>query len=134
MAVVVDASALAFALLSNSASARELRRRLAGEDCHAPHLIDAEIGNVLRQRVLRGELVASAAEELLGAAGPLIDYRYQMTGRLARAAWARHLNLTFYDALYAALAATLSIPLLTADRRLAHAPGIGCSVEQVSRG
>lgn len=131
MAVVVDTSALAFALLSNSASARELRHRISGEDCHAPHLIDAEIGNVLRQRVLRGELAASAAEALLGAASPLIDYRYQMTGRLARAAWARHSNLTFYDALYAALAAALSVPLLTADHRLAHAPGIGCSVEQI---
>jgi predicted nucleic acid-binding protein len=35
-----------------------------------------------------------------------------MTPGLARAAWAPLENLTFYDALYVALAAALSVPLL----------------------
>jgi predicted nucleic acid-binding protein len=37
--------------------------------------------------------------------------------------------MTFYDALYAALAARLDIPLLTSDERLSRAPGLPCRVE-----
>jgi predicted nucleic acid-binding protein len=130
VAVVIDASALAYALLSTSPNATALRDRLVSEECHAPHLIDAEVGNVLRRRVLRGEIAAVDAEELLAVAPALVDYRYEMTGGLAQAAWSRRQNLTFYDALYVALAATLSIPLLTADDHLRRAPDLGCAVEE----
>jgi predicted nucleic acid-binding protein len=109
----------------------DLRRRLASEVCHSPHLIDAEVGNVLRRHVQRGDVAAADAEALLHLSGPLIDYRHQMTGALAGAAWARRQNASFYDALYAALADALTLPLLTADGRLAKAPGLGCVVEQV---
>lgn len=132
MALVVDASGLAVALLGTSPAAVTLRRRPAAEVCHAPHLIDAEIGNVLRRRVLRGELPASDAEVLLVASVPLIDHRHEMTGALARAAWALRQNVSFYDALYAALAQALACPLLTADERLSRATGLPCAVQLVS--
>jgi predicted nucleic acid-binding protein len=131
VALVIDASAMVIALLGRSAKAVDLRRRLASEVCHAPHLIDAEVGNVLRRHVLRGDLAATDAEALLHLSGPLIDHRHQMTGALAGAAWSLRQNASFYDALYAALAAALTLPLLTADARLAKAPGLGCAVEQV---
>ena len=104
MTIVVDASALLVAMLGRSSNARDLRRRLAAEVCHAPHLIDAEVGNVLRRRVLGDELSAAGAQPLLAAAAQLIDHRYEMTGALARAAWLLRDNLSFYDALYVALA------------------------------
>ena len=129
MAIVVDASALAFSLLGTSPGHRSLRRRLAAGTCHAPHLIDAEIGNILRRRVLRGELPASDAQALLLAAAPLIDHRYEMTGSLGHAAWALRENFSFYDALYVALAQALSVPLLTGDGRLSRAPALPCAVE-----
>jgi predicted nucleic acid-binding protein len=132
MALVVDASALVFSLLGTSASARGLRRRLAGEVCHAPHLIDAEVGNVLRRRVLRGDLSATDAEALLIAAVPLVDHRYEMTGALARSAWELRERVSFYDALYAALAHALACPLLTADARLSRSPALPCAVELIS--
>jgi len=119
------------AVLGGSSSARELRRRLAAEVCHAPHLIDAEVGNVLRRRVLRGELLPADGQLLLSAAAPLVDHRYEMTGALARAAWLLRDNFSFYDALYAALAHALTCPLLTADERLARAPTLPCAVELV---
>jgi predicted nucleic acid-binding protein len=131
MAVVVDASALITALFGASSGAYALRRRLAAEVCHAPHLIDAEVGNVLRRRALRGELAATDGQILLTAAAPLIDHRYEMTGALAAAAWILRDNLTFYDALYVALAQALTCPLLTADERLTHAPALPCAVELV---
>jgi len=40
--------------------------------------------------------------------------------------------MSYYDALYAALAAALGHPLLTADARLARAPGLPCAVELVA--
>jgi len=131
MALVVDASAMIVALLGRSRQAAALRRRLAAEVCHAPHLIDAEVGNVLRRHVLRDDLTAADAEELLHLSGPLVDHRYQMTGSLGRAAWALRQNVSFYDGLYAALAAVLAIPLVSADRRLSRAPGLGCVVQHV---
>lgn len=129
LVIVVDASALASSLLGSSASHRSLRRRLAVESCHAPHLIDAEVGSVVRRRVLRGELPPSEARDLLLAAAPLIDHRYEMTGSLGQAAWALREHLSFYDALYVALAQALSVPLLTGDGRLARAPGLPCAVD-----
>jgi predicted nucleic acid-binding protein len=131
VALVIDASTMVIALLGRSAKAVDLRQRLASEVCHAPHLIDAEVANVLRRRVLRGDLAATDAEALLHLSGPLIDHRHQMTGALAGAAWALRQDASFYDALYAALAAALTLPLLTADARLAKAPGLGCAVEHV---
>jgi predicted nucleic acid-binding protein len=86
---------------------------------------------VLRRRVLRGDLAAADAEALLHFAAPLIDHRHEMVGPLARAAWELRERVSYYDGLYAALAAALSIPLLTADQRLSRASGLGCHVEPV---
>ena len=94
-----------------------------------PRIVDAEIGNVLRRRVLRGELPEGDAPALLLAASPLIDYRYEMVGSLGQAAWALRESLRFYDALYVALAQAFSVPLLTGDDRLSRAPGLPCAVE-----
>ena len=43
--------------------------------------------------------------------------------------WELRHNVTAYDASYVALAEALGVPLLTADARLANAPGIRCEVE-----
>src|ERR1019366_1056752 len=132
MAVVIDAWGMAVALLGKSPAAAALRRRLGAEVCHAPHLIDAEVGNVLRRHVLRGDLAAADAEALLHSSMPLVDHRHEMTGALATAAWALRDNVTFYDGLYVALAVALAAPLLTADERLSRAPNLDCAVERVS--
>ena len=134
MAIVIDASAMVVALLSRSSEAANLRRRLGADTCHAPHLIDAEVGNVLRRRVVRGDLAPADAEALLHFAAPLIDHRHEMIGALARSAWQLRETVTYYDGLYAALAAALSVRLLTADQRLSRASGLGCDVEPVGAG
>lgn len=128
--VVVDASALVKATTETDPGAAELRRLLATVVCHAPHLIDAEFGNVLRRKVLRGEMTAPHAEAVLRAAPALIDYRHEH-GVLTAAAWRLRGNVTFYDALYAALATGLGAVLVTHDKRLASAPGLPCRVHLV---
>ena len=132
MTLVVDASALVLAAAGTSHTAVALRARFVGEDCHAPHLIDAELGNVLRRQALRGEISATAAESVLREAPHLIDHRYTQTGVLASVAWKLQQNLTFYDALYVALAGALDAPLVTLDRRLASVAGLACAVELIA--
>jgi predicted nucleic acid-binding protein len=95
MAFVADASALVYASISGDAGAALLRRRLRDEIVHAPHLIDAELGNVLRRHVLRGDTPADHAALVLRKAPRLIDHRYGHTGALATAAWALRENVTF---------------------------------------
>jgi predicted nucleic acid-binding protein len=61
----------------------------------------------------------------------LIDHRYEHRGSLATGAWALRANLTFYDALYVALAASLNAVLITTDARLSRAPDLPCDVDVV---
>ena len=125
--VVIDASALVKATTETDPGAAELRRLLATTVCHAPHLIDAEFGNVLRRKVRRGEMTANHAEAVLRAAPALIDYRHEHEA-LAGEAWRLRDNVTFYDGLYVALAAGLGAVLVTHDKALASAPGLPCPV------
>lgn len=51
------------------------------------------------------------------------------TVALLRRVWELRHNLTAYDGCYVALAEAVECPLLTADRRVANAPGLRCGVE-----
>lgn len=126
---VVDASAVVLVLIGKTAAAGDMRDRFTGMVRHAPHLIDAEVGNVLRRHELRGLVSAREAAAALEAAPYLVDHRYPHTGAVAQRPWIRRANLSFHDALYVALAARLDVLLLTADARISRAPGLGCRVE-----
>ena len=128
---VIDASVLARALTGKDNAAAALRLRLQGIDCHAPHLIDAELGNVLRRQTRAGAITSRQAIAALRGANDVIDYRYRHAGALAELAWTWRDNLSFYDALYVALAVRLAVPLLTGDRRLSEAPGLPASIELI---
>lgn len=128
---VIDASALVLALAGKSEGAQGLRDRLGGVRRHAPHLIDAEVGNVLRRHQRAALLDEQQAVQALRAASTLVDHRYPHTGTLGERAWQLRHQLSFYDALYVALAALLQVPLLTADARLSRAPGLPCQIELV---
>jgi predicted nucleic acid-binding protein len=65
----------------------------------------------------------------LRVSGALIDHRYPHAGALAQRAWTLRHTLNFYDALYVGLASYLNLPLLTADARIARAPGLPCQAE-----
>lgn len=127
---VLDASALVLALIGKTQPAAELRERLSGKRRHAPHLIDAEVGNVIRRHEHSGRISSEEARNALRAGSELIDYRYGATS-LTELAWTWRANVTFYDGLYAALASRLGVPLITADARLGRAPGIDCHIEVV---
>ena len=128
---VVDASAMVLALVGRTNAADALRERLPTMRLHAPHLIDAEVGNVLRRHELGGLISTEEATTALDAGHWLVEHRSPHTGALVALAWTRRDNLSFYDALYVALAARLGAPLITSDARLTKAPVLGCEVELV---
>lgn len=112
-------------------AASALRRRLVGVGKHAPHLIDAEVANVLRRHERQGLLTPDEALLALRAGASLVDHRYPHAGPLAELAWTWRYNLSFYDALYVALAAGLDLPLITGDARLSRAGNLPCTIELV---
>lgn len=128
---VLDASALVLALSGKTAEASALRRRLVGVRKHAPHLIDAEVGNVLRRHEREARLSPREALIAWRAARALVDHRYPHVGPLGELAWTWRHNLSFYDALYVALAVLLDLPLITGDVRLSRAPDLSCTIELV---
>jgi predicted nucleic acid-binding protein len=128
---VIDASVLALALIGRSEEAVNVRRALIEVRCHAPHLVDAEFGNVLRKRTRAGDVTLLQARTALSTASSIVDVRYPHAGNLSELAWTMRDNLSFYDALYVALAVRLDVPLWTGDRRLSRAPGLPCAVDLV---
>jgi predicted nucleic acid-binding protein len=127
--IVVDASAMVDSLVWPGAAAA----RLADEALCAPHLLDAEVGSSFRNLTLSGEQSTERAGGLLDDFRSIEVLRYAHDSLVGRA-WQLRANLTFYDALYVALAETLELPLVTLDRRLAGAPGVRAVVEALPPG
>lgn len=121
--IVVDASA-ALAALLNAGPARSM---LANEQLHAPHLIDSEVAAAIRRQASRGNIDSEAGWAALDTWRRLGIARYPVFTLLDRI-WELRSNLSSFDAGYVALAEELNCSLLTADKRLARAPGIRCPV------
>lgn len=122
--VVVDASAVVLGLLSDEGGAAELLDEVARAHvvAHAPDLLVPEVANALRTRIVVRRWPIDAAQKRLSTflAVPIALQESSpiVTEALSVAA---ELGLSVYDALYAALAQALEIPLVTADKRLAAA-------------
>jgi predicted nucleic acid-binding protein len=129
---VLDASVLV-EYLAGGEHAPEARRRILQDPGRlwAPHLIDAEIGHVLRRSTLAGELSQNAARGALEALTE-IPLRRAPHRALLHRAWSLRANVSFYDGLYIALAERLDLPLLTLDARLARAPGVRAGIEVIA--
>ncbi len=126
--IVADASVLADALIDPGKRGRQARSRLGAEELAAPAIIDAEVLSTLRKRVNHGSVSLDAAMIAVDALRRMSLRRVVLDGLIARM-WELRSNLTPYDAAYVALAEALEIPLMTADKRLAAAPGPRCRIE-----
>lgn len=105
-----------------------MAERLAGAHLFAPALMPFECSNIIRRHEL-GALVS--ADQAAQAHLDLVQLPVELWPYEALAAriWRLRANLTSYDAAYVALAEIFDIPLVTLDRRLQRAPGIGCAVD-----
>lgn len=124
--IVVDASAGLLGLLNDG----DARAYLSNEPFACPDLADSELVHALRTRVRRGDIEAPDAERAIAAWARLGVHRVRIVGMLDRI-WELRDNLSAYDATYVAVAEALDAPLLTADARLAGAPGPRCPVTVV---
>lgn len=125
---MVDASAALLGLLNDG----EARALLAEESIACPHLADSELAHALRAQVRRGVIEPRDATRAVEVWGRLGIERIGIRGMLARV-WELRENLSGYDATYVAVAEALGAPLVTADGRLARAPGPRCTITVVPR-
>ena len=131
--IVLDASAVVDLILNLPPHADEIGERVREE---APnlltlHLVDAEVGQVLRRYVRRGEITAARAMDAVDDLESLPLQRYAHFPLLKRA-FALRDNATVYDALYLALAEGTEAPLLTRDPKLGRVPGHRAKVEVIA--
>jgi predicted nucleic acid-binding protein len=125
---VSDASVVLEAVTDDPVKGERARVMLESGPVAAPHLIDMEVLAGLRRLVRHGHLSAARAERAVARLTMLPLHRHDHA-LLLRRCWDLRENVTPYDAAYVALAEALGVPLLTADARLASAPGIRCEVE-----
>lgn len=127
--IVLDASAAVDWLLQTPAG-RQIEKRIysGNESLHAPHLLDLEVGQVLRRLVRDAVIPARRGEEAIQDLLALRVTRYPHFVFLSRIWQLRH-NLSAYDAAYVVLAEELGATLVTRDARLASASGRAMAVE-----
>jgi len=127
--IVLDASAAIDWLLQTTTGEHiEMRIYAHAESLHAPHLLDLEVAQVLRRLVREKVILANRADEAIEDLLDLRVSRYPHSLLLPRIWHYRHV-LSAYDAAYVALAEEIGATLVTRDRRLASASGIGAQVE-----
>ena len=130
--IVLDASAAVEWLLARP-DAPAVATRINDPDValHAPSLLGVEVAAALRGLVRGGhaspERAVTALEDLAAAGIALHD-----PSPLLPRAWELRDNLTPYDAVYVALAEVLDATLVTADARIARAPGLHAPVDVVT--
>lgn len=127
--MVVDASVVVAALVDGGPVGSWADDLLAAEALLAPHLLPAEVANVLRRAAIAGDISADTASL---AHSDLFDLRVDLFAYepFAERIWQLRANLSAYDAWYVALAEWASAPLATLDQRLATSPGAGCRFVQ----
>ena len=126
MTLVVDASVVVAALVDGASDGAWAERIMISEPLVAPHLMPAEVANILRRAVLAGDI----AEETASIShGDLLDWRIELFPYepFADRVWSLRANLTAYEAWYVALAEAVGASLVTLDARLARASGPRCT-------
>jgi predicted nucleic acid-binding protein len=126
--IVIDASALADALVDDGDAGNAARTALArDEHWAAPDHLIIEVVSVIRGRHFGGKLSDGRAADALAALGQLSIDQVDIVPQLARV-WELRSNLSAYDAGYVAVAEALGCPLVTADAKLANASGPRCEI------
>lgn len=125
---VLDASA-GVEILNRTPAGRTLTShtfRSGAEEWTVDHFY-VEVARVIRRDVLRGVLTEARAAMLVDG---LVRWPVSVaqSAPLLRDAWAMRNNITIHDGLYVALAHHLGATLVTADQKLAKAPGLNVPV------
>ncbi len=125
--IVIDCAAVVDALTAVGGS-EGLRALMAGEELHAPALVDFEIVSALRGLTAARRITAARAQDALTDYEDLRIHRWGADDALRRRAFSLRANVNAYDAAYVALAEALRCTLVTRDARLARASGHGAAI------
>jgi predicted nucleic acid-binding protein len=124
--LIVDASVVVAALVDSGQDGVWAEQVMLSDQLAAPHLMPAEVTNVLRRALLAGDVseeVASISHgELLAWRVDLFPYE-----PFADRIWELRSNLSAYDAWYVAIAEELGASLATLDARLRRSQGPRCT-------
>lgn len=133
--IVADASVVVDLLLGPGSEGGDLLSDhfAAGDVVCVPHLLDVEVGQVLRRLEARATIGEIEARGMVRTLALLPIDRYPHAGLMGRAFELRE-NVTMYDAVYLALAEAIDRPLLTGDGGLVGVPGCGAEVRVVPVG
>jgi predicted nucleic acid-binding protein len=123
---VIDASALVELLLRSETGAK-VERALGGAELVAPDVLNPEVVQSLRGLERAGKLTGARASTAVARLAES-DIARVPTRALVHEMWSLRANLSAYDACYVALARALGCSLLTVDRRLTRAPGLGVTL------
>lgn len=129
--IVVDASVLANVVGDDGADGDRAREVVAGQELSVPDLVDVEVVSVLRRRWLANTMTARRFAAAVDDLSVVPADRYPVLPFMPRA-YELRANVSAYDAAYVALAEQLDCALVTADRRLAAAPGPRCAIAVIS--
>lgn len=123
MPVVIDASALVD-LVVQTDRAPAVAQAVGATDMVAPDVVNPEVLSALLRMERTGTLTPRRAVQ---AVDDLMDapVRRFSTLPLLAEAWTLRANVSAADACYVVLARILRCPLVTADRKLSRAPGLG---------
>jgi predicted nucleic acid-binding protein len=124
--VVIDASALVELLLRSDTGAR-VERAIGDAALVAPDVVNPEVVQSLRGLERGGKLTSARASTAISRLAES-DIARVPTRMLLREMWSMRANLSSYDACYVALARALNCSLLTVDRPLTRAPGLGVTL------
>jgi predicted nucleic acid-binding protein len=126
--IVVDASAMVEWLLETPVGLKVESRAVSDGNICVPELVDLEIAQALRKLVRARKISIARGEQALDDYRDLDLTRYAHEGFLQRI-WDLRDSCTAYDAVYIALAESLSAALITHDRKLALAHSHGAQIE-----
>jgi predicted nucleic acid-binding protein len=130
--IVVDASVLANVVGDDGPDGDRAREVIGSHDVSVPDLVDVEVVSVLRRRWLAKTMTARRFAAPVDDLVALPTDRYPMLYFMRRANELRA-NVSAYDATYIALAEQLGCALVTADKRLASAPGPRRAITVITR-
>jgi predicted nucleic acid-binding protein len=129
--IVLDASVALEVVLCTGVGHRLFLRLFERQDAlQCPYLLDLEVLQVLRRKLLAGSLPLNDCERAVGNLAILPVTRHPHSDLLSRI-WALRNNLTAYDAVYVALAEELGATLLTRDAKLASSSGHRARIELI---
>ena len=128
--IVVDSNVIAYCWIRGDRTEAAQRVRVLDPAWHAPLLWRSEVRSALAGYLRRGTMDPAGAAAIMATAEASLEGREHLVSSVAVIELAAHTGLSAYDCEFVALAAALSVPLVTEDAGVLKAlPGVAIDME-----